>query len=628
MKKLKKFFPILIIIVIMLTLLTACNDDETYNDVKEFRYTTQPTISVTYNTATNTSTVRVSLSITNTGSAIINKVTADCVFSDNAGTQLDRQSKTVTINLESNSIYYASGNFSMVFDSVSGNPTKVTILNAYGDFGLTEQEQYDAEQQKKKDWIANNWWIWIVLAYVVIGVVVGILCGYFVCADITMPDSDLMLSIACGLFWPIGGIILLVVYLQENGVLPERAPISIKFWYTIDGKKVLLKGKGYTYHEAYDQLSLNELQLICKEEGIANFVGLNKNETIDLIMEYTEETDEEETDGEDYTDLNVAELKEECKERGLSGYSSLRKDDLVSLLEDDDNNSSDTANNTSSVKSVKPSGNKDIPKTRMSDIAGLNEAKEAFNDRVILPIKHKELFEKYGKNVGGGILLYGLPGTGKTMFAQAVANELNATFFSIKCSDIMSKWYGESETKIKQLFANAKKASVAVIFFDEFEAIGRKRTASYGESGVSTVQEILAQMQGVEKHTNILLVLAATNCPWDIDSALLRPGRFNDKIYIPLPDFDARLFIIKKILSKVQLADDVSLSDLAESLDGYNSADVVEFCEQVKMVAIKREINKKDGVITAQDITTVKAKVHSSIIQSDVERMEDFRITN
>ena len=264
----------------------------------------------------------------------------------------------------------------------------------------------------------------------------------------------------------------------------------------------------------------------------------------------------------------------------------------------------------------------------MKDIAGLKEAKEAFNDRVILPIKHRDLFEKYGKTVGGGILLYGLPGTGKTMFAQAVANELNAKFFSIKCSDIMSKWYGESESNIKQLFTKAKNAPIAVIFFDEFEAIGRKRTSYDTENGINTVQEILAQMQGIEKNNNILLVLAATNCPWDIDSALLRPGRFNDKIYIPLPDLEARLFIIKKVLQNVTLSDEVSITSLAESLEGYNCADVVEFCEQIKLIAIKTEIANKTAVINANDIANVKEKVHTSILQSDIERMEAFKNSN
>lgn len=108
----------------------------------------------------------------------------------------------------------------------------------------------------------------------------------------------------------------------------------------------------------------------------------------------------------------------------------------------------------------------------LKDIAGLDEAKEAISIRVILPIQHPEVYEKYNKKVGGGILLYGLPGTGKTMFAQAVANELDAVFYEVKCSDIVSKWYGESEQRIKKLFRDARRNKRAVIFFDEFEALG------------------------------------------------------------------------------------------------------------------------------------------------------------
>ena len=264
----------------------------------------------------------------------------------------------------------------------------------------------------------------------------------------------------------------------------------------------------------------------------------------------------------------------------------------------------------------------------MSDIAGLDEAKEAFNDRVILPIKHKKIFAKYGKQVGGGILLYGLPGTGKTMFAQAVANELKASFFSVKCSDILSKWYGESESNVKELFAKARKETISVIFFDEFEAIGAKRKESPFDTNLSTVQEILAQMQGVERSKNTLLVLAATNCPWNIDGALLRPGRFNEKIYVPLPDKEARLFILKKELSKITLAEDVSLNEIADRLDNYNGSDVSEFCEQCKLAVIKKELSKERAVLNREDVEAVLNKVHSSVLEEDVEKMEEFRENN
>lgn len=566
MIKANRVFLLIALIIMVLVTLYACNNKE-YNNDKGFNYEVRTNIDTIYDSETDTSSASVSFLITNTGSASVEKATFDCVFLDDNNVQIDRQSETFNINLPANEINNNPKIYFLVFENVVGNPTKVSVFAAYGDFGLTEQEQHDADIQSIKNWLLNNWWIWIIVAYVIIGIVVGLLCGSFSCADFAIDDEYMWISIACGLFWPVGGIILLIVFLQENILIPE----------------------------------------------------------------YMQEIDEKESDDEKYQDFTVVELKEECKNRGLSNYSSLKKNDLIALLMNYDNSITcgESNKNMQTIKSVKNASMiKAIPTITLADIAGLDEAKEAFNDRVILPIKHRELFDKYGKNVGGGILLYGLPGTGKTMFAQAVANELEATFFSIKCSDIMSKWYGESETKIKQLFAKAKKVPVAVIFFDEFEAIGRKRTAPDGESGVSTVQEILAQMQGVEKNNNILLVLAATNCPWDIDSALLRPGRFNDKIFIPLPDFEARYFIIKKVLAKIQIADDVSLSDLAESLDGYNSADVVEFCEQVKMVVIKREIEKQNSVVTTQDIATIKLKVHSSILKSDMERMDDFRHSN
>lgn len=585
----------MIILTLLVVTLSACN--KTYDNEKEWRYNLSSTIDVSYDAGNNKSNVVIHFFVYNIGSATLKNITIDCAFLDNSNVQLDRQKNTYTLDLKG----YSTGNYFLSFENVSGYPSKASVLNTGSAWGLTEQEQHDADIQARKDKLANNWWIWVVISYVIIGIIIGFLCASFTCADFDISDEDMWISIVCGIFWPIGGIMLLIMFLSEEGLLLKTPPIKIKFWYIVDGKRITLKGKGFSYHEAYDQLSLKELQLICNEEGITNYQNCNKEETINLIMEYMQETDDEEFGDEKYQELIDDEFNEINEKNIEPKTKSIRNNN---------------------------SNNKSIPKIFMKDIAGLKEAKEAFNDRVILPIKHRDLFEKYGKTVGGGILLYGLPGTGKTMFAQAVANELNAKFFSIKCSDIMSKWYGESESNIKQLFTKAKNAPIAVIFFDEFEAIGRKRTSYDTENGINTVQEILAQMQGIEKNNNILLVLAATNCPWDIDSALLRPGRFNDKIYIPLPDLDARLFIIKKVLQNVTLSDEVSITSLAESLEGYNCADVVEFCEQIKLIAIKTEIANKTAVINANDIANVKEKVHTSILQSDIERMEAFKNSN
>jgi AAA+ superfamily predicted ATPase len=336
-----------------------------------------------------------------------------------------------------------------------------------------------------------------------------------------------------------------------------------------------------------------------------------------------------------YESKTVVELKNECRSRGLTGFSSLRKDELVAILEENDSEEETVEKEEqprinpstkigATLKDGKSAKSSRIPTIKLTDIAGLDEAKIALEERVILPIKHRDVYVKYGKQTGGGILLFGLPGTGKTMFAQAVATELDAQFFSVKCSDIESKWTGEAERRVKELFAKAKRCVRAVIFFDEFDSLGRRRTEE-NDNGSYVVQEILTQMQGVEASPNTLLVIAATNCPWNLDGALLRPGRFNEKIYIPLPDKSARLFILERGLKNCNLAESVCLSDIADRLYGCNGADVAEFCEKVKMILIRREIAKnKNLVISVADIESLLTRTKSSVLQRDIDKMDEF----
>lgn len=307
---------------------------------------------------------------------------------------------------------------------------------------------------------------------------------------------------------------------------------------------------------------------------------------------------------------------------GYSTYSDGRSSD-----DDEEEYSDEEEFGDDEDKSKKPVKKPVAVKTgiKMDDIAGMEEAKEAIRMRVILPIQHPEVYAKYNKKVGGGILLYGLPGTGKTMFAQAVTNELDAVFYEVKCSDIVSKWYGESEQRIKKLFRDARKNKRAVIFFDEFEALGKSRNSSE-TNDLNIVPELLAQIQGFEKSENTLLLLAATNRPWDIDSALLRPGRFNEKILIPLPDDKSRRAIIEKQLHDVPVDESVSIDDIVKITDGFNGADVVEFCDQLKNGPILRSIrNKTDNeAITSTDIETTSKKVKSSVSEEDIVLLEQF----
>ncbi len=269
-----------------------------------------------------------------------------------------------------------------------------------------------------------------------------------------------------------------------------------------------------------------------------------------------------------------------------------------------------------------------IPNISFKDVAGLDDVKEAVNKRIILPMRRPDIYKRFNKEIGGGVLLYGPPGTGKTMIAKAIANEAQADFYAVKCSDIVSKWFGESEKNIKELFETARKSERAIIFFDEFEAIGAKRGDGSSDAISRMVPELLAQIQGFATSNQQLLLLAATNRPWDIDSAFLRPGRFNEMIYIGLPDYEARLYMIKRNFKDVPISKDLHFEDIARDTEGFNGADVKELCERMKDGPISRMIKDEsltDEVITNEDYANARAKVHSSVRKEDLAAFEKYR---
>jgi len=321
-------------------------------------------------------------------------------------------------------------------------------------------------------------------------------------------------------------------------------------------------------------------------------------------------------------------LRDYCAKHEWDEAADLHsKEKLVILMMDKfsgEGNEQDESETGSKKKRVKI---KKYSKTKFEDIAGLEEAKKAFREKVIMPFLHPEIYEKFGKKVGGGILLYGLPGTGKTMFAEAAANEIDALFIPIKCSDVKSKWYGESEKKVKDIFAKAKKAEKAIIFFDEFEAIGAKRTDDSNNGNNDLVPQILAEMQGVGSSANkgVIIVIAATNKPWAIDSAFMRPGRFDEKIYIPLPDLEARKRLFELQLKKLPISNDLDFDYLAKITDGFNGADIKEVCEKLKMSAINDSLEKgKEQTIGMDDVHRVEHSIKSSVSLEDIERLQEF----
>lgn len=253
------------------------------------------------------------------------------------------------------------------------------------------------------------------------------------------------------------------------------------------------------------------------------------------------------------------------------------------------------------------------PDIAFNDIGGLDNVKEEMKKAIIYPFTHKKLYEYYNQKSGGGVLLYGPPGCGKTMMAKAAANECNADFINVETSTIMSKWVGESEKSIKQIFTVARECEKAIVFFDEFDAVAGRR-GEIEDYAKRIVNELLQQLDGMDKNDNIL-VLAATNEPWAIDPALRRPGRFKKLIFIPPPDLEARRAIFKIYLNKLPIESDVVTENLAQNTDGYSGADIRAICDDAAEIPLQEALEGKEArKISIEDFRFVIENRQSSII--------------
>jgi len=206
----------------------------------------------------------------------------------------------------------------------------------------------------------------------------------------------------------------------------------------------------------------------------------------------------------------------------------------------------------------------EVANTPMSTVGGLDEVKQMLIEMVSYPMDHEEKYAHFGTEPSKGVLFYGPPGTGKTLLAKAIATECSANFISIKGPEMITKWVGESESNIRELFDKARTASPCILFFDELDSIAKSRGNSH-DSGVGdrVVNQILTEMDGVGRKKNVFFI-GATNAPGIIDTALLRPGRLDQLIYIPLPDLYSRESILKAMLKSTPLSDEVNLQFLAQ----------------------------------------------------------------
>jgi ATP-dependent 26S proteasome regulatory subunit len=218
------------------------------------------------------------------------------------------------------------------------------------------------------------------------------------------------------------------------------------------------------------------------------------------------------------------------------------------------------------------------PGIRLSDVGGMDEVKQRLELSFLGPMRNPELAKAFGKTLSGGLLLYGPPGCGKTFIARAVAGELGASFFSVGIADVLDQYAGQSERNLSRIFAEARRKSPCVLFFDEIDALGRKRSHLSG-AGVmrNAVNQLLAEMDSVQAHNDGIFVLGATNHPWDIDSALRRPGRFDRMVLVLPPDGPARTAILRHHLRDRPVAD-IDLGRLARLTEHFSGADLAHVC--------------------------------------------------
>ncbi len=272
----------------------------------------------------------------------------------------------------------------------------------------------------------------------------------------------------------------------------------------------------------------------------------------------------------------------------------------------------------------------EVPKVSWEEVGGLEDTKEQLREMVEWPQKYPERFDKMGIDVPKGILLYGMPGTGKTLLAKAVANESNSNFISIKGPEVFSKYVGESEEAVREIFKKARQVAPCILFIDEIDAIAPRRGTRSTDSGVGdrVVNQLLTELDGIEALEGVT-VIAATNRPDMIDPAIMRPGRIDRNMEVPIPDLEARKKIFNVHTENMPLAEDVKLDELAENTENYVGSDIESICREAGMIALRNnpeseEVTQKDFEEAKEDVRPTATQENKDQYKQMMQRMQDL----
>ncbi|HEX8261357.1 MAG TPA: ATP-binding protein [Allosphingosinicella sp.] len=253
---------------------------------------------------------------------------------------------------------------------------------------------------------------------------------------------------------------------------------------------------------------------------------------------------------------------------------------------------------------------------RFADVGGLDEVKKQISRRIVTPFRKPSLFAKYRRKAGGGVLLFGPPGCGKTLLARATAGECEARFVNVPVVDVVDKYIGEAERKLAAIFADARRDTPTVLFFDELEALAGSRSGNANQSHVSLVSTFLAEMDGFAHNNEGVLILAATNMPWGVDSAFRRPGRFDRVQFVPPPDRAARAEILRMQLSGRPVAPDCDVDSIAARTAGYSGADLENLVNTAVDLAIEEALaSGEEAPVAARHLVEAFSEVRPTTLE-------------